>query len=113
VMAVACVAVLRFYHRGGGGHEGAWTRVVAPGLGAAAMGALVAIVVSNLHSLIGADPGSPAVWIVPGLIGAVALAGLLAGLVVRARKPAVTAGLGLGETEPLAELEHHLARVEI
>jgi amino acid transporter len=113
VMAVACVAVLRFYRKGGGGNEGAWTRVVAPSLGAVAMGALVAVVVSNLHSLIGVDTGSLAVWIVPGLIAAVALAGLLAGFVVRARQPAITAGLGLGETEPLAELEHHLVGVDI
>jgi amino acid transporter len=113
LMAVCCLAVLGFYRKGGGRNESGWTRVVAPVLGAAAMAVLVAVTVSNLRSLIGAAPGSAQVWLLPGLVAAAGLGGLAWGLAVRLRHREVVAGLGRGEAEPLAELEHHLTGVDI
>lgn len=113
LMASCCVAVMVFYHRGGGVNENAWTRVLAPLLGAAAMAVLVVLTVVNLSSVTGADPGSAAVWLIPAVLAVAALAGMGWALIVRSRHPAVAAGVGIGEREPLAELEHHFADVHI
>ena len=113
LMAVCCLAALGFYRKGGGGNESGWTRIGAPLLGAGAMTVLVVITVTNLHSLTGGAPGSAGIWLLPSLICAAALGGLVWGAVVRLRRREVAARLGRGETEPLAELEHHLSGVDI
>ena len=61
VMATCCVAIRRFYQRGGGAGESWWPRVAAPIGGLAVLGGVVAVMASNLHVLIGADAGSAAV----------------------------------------------------
>jgi amino acid transporter len=113
LMALSCLAVLGFYRRGGGANESGWIRVGAPLAGGTAMLLVVAVTVSNLHSLTGAQTGSASVWLLPGLVVATAAAGLAWGVVLRARRGDVVAGLGKGETEPLAEIEHHLTGVDI
>jgi amino acid transporter len=111
LIVVACLAAWRFFRRGGGGNESVFTRLFAPVVGAASMGALLAVTVSNLHVLVGMPPGSNLVWILPGLVFGAAVAGTLWGTVVRRRHPDQV--LGLGEPEPLAELPHHLVDVRI
>jgi len=77
------------------------------------MAVVVAVTVSNLHSMTGAQAGSAWVWFVPSLVAAVAAGGLAWGIVVRLRHRDITAGVGRGEPEPLAVLEHHLIGVEL
>jgi len=113
LMVVNCVAAMGFYRRGGGAREGVWIRVGAPLCGAVAMAVVVAVTVSNLHSMTGAQAGSAWVWFVPSLVVAVAAGGLVWGVVVRLRHRDVAAGVGRGEPEPLAVLEHHLIGVEL
>jgi amino acid transporter len=112
LMVATCGAALRFYRRGGGTNEGGWTRVGAPLLGAGSVGAILTITVANLDSLLGTAPGSPATWILPGVVVLAGLGGLVWAAVVRSR-PDVYRGVGRGEPEPLAELEHHLAGVDV
>jgi amino acid transporter len=113
LMAVCCLATLGFYRKGGGGNENAWTRIGAPLLGAAAIGVVVVVTVTNLNSLTGAKPGTAGVWLLPAIVAAVGVAGLAWGALVRLRHRTIADRLGRGETEPLAELEHHLASVDI
>jgi amino acid transporter len=113
LMTVACLSAVGFYRKGGGANESGWVRVGAPILGTAAMTAVVVVTVTNLHSLIGAPPGSAGVWLLPGLIAATAVAGLGWGALVRTWDRDLAAGVGRGEPEPLAELEHHLSGVDI
>jgi len=112
LMVAVSGAALRFYRRGGGTNERGWTRVAAPLLGMLAVGVILALTVANLDSLLGASPGSAATWALPGAVVAAAIAGLGWAAVVR-RQPDVYHGIGRGEPEPLAELEHHLAGVDV
>ena len=68
VMVTACAAAWRFFHRGGGGSESVFTRMIAPVAGMLAMGGLLAVTVANLHVLVGAAPGSAVVWLLPALV---------------------------------------------
>lgn len=111
LMVTACLAAWRFFHRGGGGNESVFTRVVAPVAGMLAMGGLLAVTVSNLHVLVGAPPDAAVVWTMPAVVVGAGLTGLIWGLVVRRRHP--TRVLGRGEPDPLAELPHHLVDVQI
>jgi amino acid transporter len=112
LMVGACLAALRFYRKGGGTNEGAWTRVTAPALGAVAMGAVLVVTVANMDSLLGTGPGSTASWTLPAIVAAVAVGGLIWGVVLR-RRPEIVSRLGHGEPEPLAELEQHLIGVDV
>ena len=110
LMLVVCLAVLRFYRRGGGSNEGIWTRVLAPALGAIAVAAILAIMLTNLRSVVGPASGPP--WLLPGLVAACGFAGLVWGAALR-RRPDLGDSVGRGEPEPLAELEHHLTSVHL
>ncbi|MDT5026258.1 MAG: hypothetical protein QOE61_2684 [Micromonosporaceae bacterium] len=111
VMVTACAAAWRFFHRGGGGSESVFTRMLAPVGGMLAMGGLLAVTVANLHVLVGAGPGSAVVWLLPALVAGAGSAGLVWGVAVQRRHPGQI--LGRGEPEPLAELAHHLIDVKI
>jgi hypothetical protein len=109
LLAVNGWATWRFFVRGKGGPGTVPLLLkVVPFLGAAAMVGVVGTTVGNLHSMTGARQGSWQVWILPAIVVAVAVAGLAWGGVVAVRSRAVAAGIGRGETEPLAVLEHHL-----
>jgi amino acid transporter len=112
LMVLACVAALRFYRRGGGGNDSTWIRVVAPTVGAGAVGAILVTTLVHLDSLLGTRPGAPANWVLPGVVAATVLIGLGWSRAVR-RRPEVYRGVGRGEPEPLAELEHHFTGVDI
>ena len=72
------------------------------------MDAVVATTVGNLHAMTGAEPGSWQVWLLPGIVAATALGGLVWGGIVAVTRRDVAAGIGRGETEPLAVLDAHL-----
>ena len=110
-MGEACAASWRFFSGGGGGNESAFVRRIAPGGGIAGMGLLLGLTVANLHVLVGAEPGSAVVYVLPGMVAGAAVFGMIWGRVVRRRHPHQL--LGRGEPEPLAELPHHLVDVEI
>jgi amino acid transporter len=112
LMVATAVAALRFYRLGGGTNESAWVRVTAPALGVAVVGGVLAITVLNLDSLLGSAPGSPATWLLPGVVALAGVAGLVWARGLR-RRPGVLRSIGQGEPEPLAELEHHLAAVDV
>ncbi len=92
-------------HRGPGGVEALrWL----PALGGLGMAAVVIVTVGNLHAMTGAPAGSWQVWLLPGIVAVTALGGLVWGAVVVLTRRDITAGIGRGETEPLAVLDQHL-----
>jgi amino acid transporter len=112
LMIAVSLAALRFYRHGGGANEGPWTRVAAPLLGAVSVGAVLVTTVLNLDSLLGTGPGAPSTWILPAIVALTGVVGLVWGGWVR-RRPDIYRVIGRGEPEPLAELEQHLAHVDV
>ncbi len=108
LMVATCLAVLRFYRTGGGGHESVWTRVVAPAAGAIAVGV---VLTATLGSLV-RSAGTPLWPLLATVVGAVGVGWIWAGVISRHR-PQAMPRVGWGEPEPLAELEPHFASVDV
>jgi amino acid transporter len=110
LMIGAGLAVIRFY-RLSPGRPGLWHRLFAPGLGAAGLLVILVITSANLTALTGQV--TQVRWLLPGVILAAAVGGVLWGLVLRARRPGVYMAIGYGEPKPLAVLDRSLAHLEL
>jgi amino acid transporter len=95
LMAGTSIAVVGFF-AGRDTIESIWQRAVAPVLGALALIAITVVVVVNADSLLGTDKKSPLVYVLPVVVGAAAVIGLVWGFVLRAIKPDVYEGIGRG-----------------
>lgn len=95
LMAAASVAVIAFFVRRGAARAQSW-RLVCSGLAAVALLFIMVIAVKDFDVLLGSAPGSALRWILPGVIGLAAVAGVIYGLVLRATKPDAHARIGLG-----------------
>ncbi|WP_413247998.1 APC family permease [Sinomonas flava] len=105
LMAIVSVAVIGFFRRRRDLAVGPWTGVVAPGLGAAALAAVFALIVANFDVLLGLTEPSPLSWALPAVVLAPGLAGIAWALRLRRTDPALYARIGHGEEEARA---HHL-----
>ncbi|MET9342171.1 APC family permease [Nonomuraea sp. NPDC003804] len=100
LLVVTSVAVIVFFARRPG-IENLWRRLVAPGLAGCALGVVLAFGVGNFDTVLGVGPGSPWRWILPAIYPLAAVAGVVWALRVRAGRPDVYAGIGLGaDREP-------------
>lgn len=95
LLAVTSVAVIVFFDRDRRG-EGTWVRLAGPALAAIALTGIIVLAVLHYDTLLGAAPGSAAAWALPASYALVAGIGVGWGLVLRARRPAVYAAIGLG-----------------
>ncbi|MFJ7156896.1 APC family permease [Streptomyces sp. NPDC101118] len=95
LMATASFAVIAFFVRRGAAGAQVW-RLAAAGLAGLALLGIAVYTVKDFGVLVGAGPGSALSWILPGLIGAAAVLGLLHGAVLRSRNPEAHARIGLG-----------------
>lgn len=95
LIAITSVAVIAFFARGGV-EETLWRRLIAPGLAAAALIAIITVAVANFATLLGVAPDSPLRWAIPAVYPVAALLGLLWALVLRSRRPEIYARIGLG-----------------
>ncbi|QNE78279.1 amino acid permease [Streptomyces finlayi] len=108
LMAAAAFAVIAFFVRRGAGRAQA-PRLVASGLAGLALLAIAFLTVRDFDVLVGSGPGSSLTWLLPGIIGAALVGGLVYGAVLRSTKPEVHARIGLGneafQLEKAAEAE--------
>ncbi|WP_432077144.1 APC family permease [Streptomyces wuyuanensis] len=95
LMAAASFAVIAFFVRRGAAGPQGW-RLVCSGLAGLALLAIAVYTVKDFDVLIGAGPGSSLSWILPGIIGASLVGGLVYGLVLKSVRPEVHARIGLG-----------------
>ncbi|MFH9712229.1 APC family permease [Streptomyces luteogriseus] len=95
LMAAASLSVVVFFVRRGAAGTQAW-RLVTSALAGLALLVIAGYTVKDFEVLVGAGPGSSLSWVLPGIIGLAALAGVVLGLVLRSRAPEKHARIGLG-----------------
>ncbi|MDN0196005.1 APC family permease [Streptomyces sp. S.PNR 29] len=95
LMAAASLSVVVFFVRRGAAGAQAW-RLVTSVLAGLALLVIAGYTVKDFDVLVGAGPGSSLSWLLPGIIGLALAAGLVQGLVLRARAPERHARIGLG-----------------
>ncbi|MFG2454860.1 APC family permease [Streptomyces sp. NPDC048512] len=95
LMAAASLSVIVFFVRRGAARAQAW-RLATSAVAGAALLVIVVYTVKDFDVLVGAGPGSTLSWLLPAVIGAAAVVGLVQGLVLRSRKPEAHARIGLG-----------------
>ncbi|MBR8640866.1 APC family permease [Streptomyces tuirus] len=95
LMAAASLSVVVFFVRRGAAGAQAW-RLVTSALACVALLVIAGYTVKDFEVLVGAGPGSSLSWVLPGTIGLALVAGLVLGLVLRARAPEKHARIGLG-----------------
>ncbi|GHD23979.1 amino acid permease [Streptomyces violarus] len=95
LMAAASLSVVVFFVRRGAAGAQAW-RLVTSTLSGLALLVIAGYTVKDFEVLVGAGPDSSLSWVLPGVIGLALVAGLLLGLVLRARAPEKHARIGLG-----------------
>jgi amino acid transporter len=103
LITATSAAVVRFFarHRHG---ETVWRRAVAPTVATVALVVVVVLAVYNLGGLLGVPAGHPLAWAIPLAYLVAAVAGVGWGLVLRSRRPAVYATIGLGAKAATARL---------
>ncbi|MFJ3966025.1 APC family permease [Streptomyces sp. NPDC090036] len=95
LMAAASFAVIAFFVRRGTAGAQVW-RLVAAGTAGLALLAIAVYTVKDFGVLVGAEKGSALSWVLPGIIGAAVVIGLVYGAVLRRSRPEVHARIGLG-----------------
>jgi amino acid transporter len=95
LMAAASVSVVVFFARRGAARAQA-VRIATSSLAGIALLVIAGYTVRDFDVLVGAGPGSSLSWVLPGIIGLAVVAGLVQGLVLRARAPERHARIGLG-----------------
>ena len=105
LMLSGSVAVIGYFSRRPGSVENVWQRVLAPVLAVIAIGVILAITVINSDSLLGTEKGSLLTYVLPGLVGAAAIIGLIWGLIIKSARPDVYANIGRGLGDDDDELE--------
>jgi hypothetical protein len=95
LIAVTSVAVIVFFLRRPAG-ENVWRRLVAPVIATAALAVVLYLAMDNFGTLLGVPPGHVLVWLIPAIYAAAIVLGVLWGLVLKATRPEVYRGIGLG-----------------
>jgi amino acid transporter len=97
LLAVTSLAVMGHFRRDPGGHS-VWVRRLAPGASAAGLGSVFVLILVNFDVLIGAEGPSPLAVVMPAIVLATGVAGLVWGEHLRRRRPDVFARVGTGGT---------------
>jgi amino acid transporter len=94
IMIAVSLSVIGFFRRLPGA-ETRWRRLVAPALAAIVLAVVLVLIVANFDVLLGPAGSIPLLrWGLPGLLVLAGLAGFLRAESLRARHPAVYAGIG-------------------
>jgi len=76
--------------------ENLWRRLIAPALAAVLLAGIIVLAIEHYATLLGVPPGSAAARALPAGYAVAAVIGLGWGLVLKIRRPAVYAAIGLG-----------------
>jgi amino acid transporter len=95
LITLTSIAVIGYFARH---HEGEswWHRIGAPVIGTLLLLVVSYLALTNIATLFGVEPGSAPTWVVPTAFAVVAVVGIIWALVLRASRPQVYEGIGLG-----------------
>jgi len=96
LMALTSVAVFVYLRRHSDVTEATLSHEAAAVVSSIALFVVFVLALTNFDALVGTTPGDPLNWILPGLIVAAALIGLVYGLVLKRTRPDVYALVGRG-----------------
>src|SRR5699024_1848479 len=68
-------------------HRSMWTRIIAPGLATIGLTAVFVMILVNFDLMIEAEEGSALIYIMPGIILAGGVIGLIWGQIIQTRRP--------------------------
>lgn len=86
LLLVTSIAVIAQFHRDPDGLS-VFVRIVAPAVSAIGLGVIFVMILTNFDVLIGSEEGSPLVFVMPGVILASGVVGLVRGEYLRRRRP--------------------------
>ena len=113
LMFAASLSAIVFFGRGAGSGESLWQRFWAPLFGMVVLGVVLVITMLDLYQVLGTSQFAPLTFIVPGIIVLAVVFGLVWARLLQSNRPEVYRNIGVGETEPLAVLEHALANLKV
>lgn len=86
LLAITSVAIIMWFRRNPNG-RGVWTRILAPGLATIGLTAVFVMILANFGLMIEAEEGSALIYIMPGIILAGGVIGLIWGQIIQHRRP--------------------------
>jgi amino acid transporter len=95
LIATASIAIIVYFLRHPA-EETVWRRLIAPVLAAILLLVVVVLALANFATLLGVEPTSPLRWGIPLAYLVIAILGVMWARVLRLRRPAVYAAIGLG-----------------
>jgi len=95
LMLGTSIAVLVYLNRHGD-QETVWQKTIAPVLAIIALGIITVITAANADALLGTEKGSALTYILPGLVFAALVVGVLWGVILKAARPRIYEGIGKG-----------------
>jgi amino acid transporter len=111
LMVLASVSVIMFFARRQDLQVSMWQRTAAPLLAAALLMVVLVTTLVNLSSLVGSS--GALMWVLPGIVLAAVIVGLVWGYVLRTSRPDVFGQVGAGLQDPLSALDHSLERFRV
>jgi amino acid transporter len=103
LLVLTSIGTIVFFARHKSGGENLWQRTIAPTVATVLLLAVTYFAVTNFAQLLGVDPGSPLTWAFPVGFVVIGIAGVLWGLVLRARQPAVYQTIGMGAKRAITD----------
>ncbi|WP_348786523.1 APC family permease [Leifsonia sp. NPDC080035] len=101
LMAIVSFAVIGFFRRTGHG-LGGWQRAVAPAIAGVLLGVVFILIVVYFNTLLTSDPTAPpsaTTFVLPAIVIAAGVVGVVWGVVLKRRNPRVYAQIGHGTEE--------------
>jgi amino acid transporter len=99
LMTLTSAAVVGFFNSRLSGAETAWQRIIAPALGTVLLAAVLVVLVVNFKSLLAPDTPAYLEWLLPAVILAAAVIGLIWGAALKSMRPRVYEGIGRAAVE--------------
>ena len=113
LLVVTSLAAMAYLPGRGTDNENLWRRRIAPALGVLTGAVMLGTMVVNVDSMLGVGPDSRLPYVIPAVVVAVAIGGVLLAIYLRVAKPDVYFKIGRGQPRRHAVVDVQLADIEL